>query len=253
MSNCISHVGRYDDLDNPLDDEGSLYLPGERECGHRDCVNVWHIKGMEANALFMMEAQRKSHKRLRANNEAAAGTNWQIIYDEVVKIGRTPKIEGVSMCQLPFCGKPHKARNLCNNHFHMFRRQSPESLKRIKRHKPASFEIVPPPIFKRKDVDRPKECLFENCSKPVISRALCGNHYHIYLSMVKKQKISNERPKYTLDDFAHLSELPLRLNKKLNAECSIRDCAEPTSVKTLCENHYRTYLKLIRAAKKENK
>ena len=28
---------------NPIDEQGNLYLPGERVCGNKDCVNKTHI------------------------------------------------------------------------------------------------------------------------------------------------------------------------------------------------------------------
>lgn len=40
---CSPHQGQIDDQLNPLDDDGELLLPGERICGHKDCVNPAHI------------------------------------------------------------------------------------------------------------------------------------------------------------------------------------------------------------------
>jgi hypothetical protein len=40
---CIPFQGALDPNLNPIDDEGVLVYPGERICGHLDCVNVAHI------------------------------------------------------------------------------------------------------------------------------------------------------------------------------------------------------------------
>jgi len=42
---CEPHSGRFDQEDNPIDDEGNLIFVGVRVCGHKDCVNVKHVRG----------------------------------------------------------------------------------------------------------------------------------------------------------------------------------------------------------------
>jgi len=42
---CYPYIGELDDLWRPIDDAGELYLPGERMCGLKDCVNRTHIVG----------------------------------------------------------------------------------------------------------------------------------------------------------------------------------------------------------------
>ena len=39
---CIPHHGEFDNDDNPIQN-GHLFLPGKRDCGHRDCVELTHI------------------------------------------------------------------------------------------------------------------------------------------------------------------------------------------------------------------
>lgn len=39
---CIPHRGKFDALDRPVVD-GELYLPGDRKCGHSDCINSDHV------------------------------------------------------------------------------------------------------------------------------------------------------------------------------------------------------------------
>lgn len=40
---CNPYEGNLNDDLYPVDDLGELYLPGERICGHKDCVNSNHI------------------------------------------------------------------------------------------------------------------------------------------------------------------------------------------------------------------
>jgi hypothetical protein len=40
---CIPFQGALDPEMNPIDDQGALVHPGERVCGHKDCVNPAHI------------------------------------------------------------------------------------------------------------------------------------------------------------------------------------------------------------------
>jgi len=40
---CMPHKGLLDQNLNPIDENGVLFLVGERVCGHKDCVNEAHI------------------------------------------------------------------------------------------------------------------------------------------------------------------------------------------------------------------
>lgn len=40
---CRPWRGEVDEDLNPLDEQGNLYVPGIRICGHKDCVNRSHI------------------------------------------------------------------------------------------------------------------------------------------------------------------------------------------------------------------
>jgi hypothetical protein len=40
---CIAYDGELDDLWRPINAVGDLYKPGERICGHKDCVNSNHV------------------------------------------------------------------------------------------------------------------------------------------------------------------------------------------------------------------
>jgi len=43
LGKCIPWHGDFDEADNPLLD-GELFLPGDRACRNRDCVNREHVK-----------------------------------------------------------------------------------------------------------------------------------------------------------------------------------------------------------------
>ena len=42
-SSCHTWLGDYDDDENPITPAGDLVAPGERVCGHRDCVAPSHL------------------------------------------------------------------------------------------------------------------------------------------------------------------------------------------------------------------
>jgi hypothetical protein len=44
---CRPHLGDFDDNDNPLKPDGTLFRPGFRICRHRDCIARSHIIGWE--------------------------------------------------------------------------------------------------------------------------------------------------------------------------------------------------------------
>ena len=41
---CRPWHGNFDENDNPLDELGNLYMPGPRNCNHRDCVAPNHVE-----------------------------------------------------------------------------------------------------------------------------------------------------------------------------------------------------------------
>lgn len=43
---CRPYRGDLDDDWNPIDKKGNLYMPGERICGHKDCITKKHIVKM---------------------------------------------------------------------------------------------------------------------------------------------------------------------------------------------------------------
>lgn len=47
---CRPWMGEFDDQDRPIDDEGQLVRPGERSCGHSDCVSASHVRVLELAA-----------------------------------------------------------------------------------------------------------------------------------------------------------------------------------------------------------
>lgn len=232
MLECKSHTGHYDDLDNPLTDDGQLFMPGKRSCGHSDCVQPAHIEGYE-------------HQWIPNSRSAFQRELAKKIYAQVAAIGANGYAPVGSPCLMNECFYPVKARGLCMNHWTMFSRAKPDLVKRIRRFKADDFAHIPDPVFARKEVDWPTVCIIDNCSKKVRSRSLCDNHYHTYLRLVKAKKIQNRRPIYSLADFSHVPTDKARGASPIG-NCSMPDCNDGQSVKTLCENHYRTYLKLTR-------
>jgi hypothetical protein len=48
---CCPYVGEVNDLWQPINAVGDLYLPGKRICGHSDCVNTNHIEKPEPKTI----------------------------------------------------------------------------------------------------------------------------------------------------------------------------------------------------------
>ena len=153
--NCISHEGLYDDFDNPLTDSGELYLPGTRICGHSDCVNKRHIL--------------KPHEETRAEY-------WAKIYAEVTEIGLRP-FGGSTVCLVTDCGRAHKGRNLCQNHWQMFSRQNPSKIIKHEHLTLADFPELLPIEYLGKTKRPVTKCLIETCQKNNKQRGLCSTHY----------------------------------------------------------------------------
>ena len=40
---CEPYTGKVNDDLQPIDEQGNLYMPGNRICGHLDCVNPKHV------------------------------------------------------------------------------------------------------------------------------------------------------------------------------------------------------------------
>lgn len=65
---CQPFQGELDDLWRPINVVGRLYMPGERVCGKKDCVNASHVVTVKLTAqphetlLALVEAQRYDRK-----------------------------------------------------------------------------------------------------------------------------------------------------------------------------------------------
>jgi len=74
---CYPYTGELDDLWRPIDGDGELYLPGERLCGLKDCVNRNHVIGLkyakkpkqitDLELLMSMVEVQDYNKRARTN------------------------------------------------------------------------------------------------------------------------------------------------------------------------------------------
>jgi hypothetical protein len=52
---CLPYTGELNDLWQPINAIGDLYLPGERICGKSDCVNKAHIRKIEKPVVDSMD------------------------------------------------------------------------------------------------------------------------------------------------------------------------------------------------------
>jgi hypothetical protein len=232
MSNCISHAGLYDDWDNPLTDEGELYLPGRRFCKHRDCVNLGHIEGYATEESFIQRVPVR-----------AARDDQQVIRLKVIELGNLPRIDKKSSaCQLPGCDRVLKARNLCQNHWQMFSRHSDVKLRHCRdTYDPADFVHVPAPNWSWSN--KPSgNCTYEGCLQPQYTRTMCKNHSRVYRRFAKQGLLATKKATFVLADFAHV---PSALERRTpNGLCSMPDCESKQYSRTLCQNHYRRLVRL---------
>ena len=68
---CIPYIGELDELWRPINAVGDLYKPGERICGHKDCINSRHIITppkpvvSDLDMILMSSEIRQQDKRAR--------------------------------------------------------------------------------------------------------------------------------------------------------------------------------------------
>lgn len=71
---CYIWAGDLNDDWLPIDDEGNLFMPGERICGLKDCVAEQHVIKPEPitvsdiDLILGMHEMQQYNKRVRANN-----------------------------------------------------------------------------------------------------------------------------------------------------------------------------------------
>ena len=72
---CVPYVGEVNEQWQPINAVGDLYLPGERICGHKDCVNTKHILKPEPKVyseidllLSSVEVRKKHEKKEKVND-----------------------------------------------------------------------------------------------------------------------------------------------------------------------------------------
>lgn len=75
---CIPYTGEVNELWQPINAVGDLYMPGERLCGHKDCVNRNHVvkppkKTMNKLDMILMSTEiRKPRKRVAEQSKIKA-------------------------------------------------------------------------------------------------------------------------------------------------------------------------------------
>lgn len=104
------------------------------------------------------------------------------------------------ICTMEGCGLPHKARGYCQTHYMQFKRG-----------------ITPVGPIKRRERNKPPECIEEDCHEPVKSKGLCKMHYQRLL-----------RHGHTM----------YRDRKKPAKPCFIETCDNHAYAKGLCHAHY---------------
>lgn len=190
MKDCITHTGWFDDDDNPLDDQGQPYLQGARFCKHRDCVNPDHIEGLSDEAAF--QALMKPALTGKRNYSTRMPKRFaHIVHAQVMEVGRIPDL-GLKTCSIDSCERPKKARNLCTNHWLMFRYRANDELRKIRQITLADFPELLPALNssqKTKVAERQTHiCLFKDCSDFQKVRGLCKRHYATYKNLQRRAK-----------------------------------------------------------------
>jgi len=69
---CRPWGGPFDERDNPLDETGRLYKPGERLCGMKDCVEPSHILSFESawqQLVARIHSEQPAPKRRRRKRD----------------------------------------------------------------------------------------------------------------------------------------------------------------------------------------
>jgi len=176
MTECVSHLGNYDDFDNPLADDGSLFMPGKRFCKHRDCVNPNHIEGL---------SKRRPYPKRRPN------AGYAEIHAEVCQIALSNQpLTPSEVCRVSVCTEPAKGRGLCVNHHLMFRRLLPSEVGLRKVLSLSDFPALPESLpFNQRlaNKDAHTGCAFAGCSNPHYARTLCATHHRSYTRLLKKE------------------------------------------------------------------
>lgn len=170
MSNCISHTGLFDDRENPLDDQGNLFMPGLRLCLHSDCVNPTHLRSYRE--------RNTQHGNLKYEAD---------IYAEIIRIGNLPA-GNLELCSLPNCSEPRKARNLCRPHWSMFRHRQPTVIRRTRTMTLSDFPIDPPISNTDKSALGPRNCNVLDCPNRSRNRGLCPTHWQGFKRTYKREK-----------------------------------------------------------------
>lgn len=105
-----------------------------------------------------------------------------------------------TVCAIPGCDRPHKARGWCQTHYAQFMRGG-----------------EPAGAIKVRVRDKPPECIEDGCHEPVKSKGLCKTHYQRFLRHGHVR-----RPNRT----------------KTPAKCFIATCDNHVYAKDLCHAHY---------------
>jgi len=103
-------------------------------------------------------------------------------------------------CTFADCGRPHKARGLCQTHYMQFKRG-----------------IMPVGPIKTRERNKPPECTEDGCVGPVKAKGLCKAHY--------QRLLRHGHTRY-------------RDRKTPTKPCAIQTCDSHVYAKGLCHAHY---------------
>jgi hypothetical protein len=103
---CLPWHGDFDEQDNPIQD-GEMYRPGIRTCGHRDCVRQSHIVRLKPES-----------------KQSTVDANLLAEIRQIVESNQGKKMQskGQTICQLKICESPFLTKGLCSNHYATWRR-----------------------------------------------------------------------------------------------------------------------------------
>lgn len=165
MIGCIGHRGDLDANDNPLDKSGNLFMPGERLCKARDCVNPLHILTEDGKERIIQRA-----KAPRTNYEAADDVSIAELSEIAFTNAKSRFMHNI--CQASTCSNPIHGRGLCAKHYQVWWRRAEGFTREHFRYYTADVINELAELSKKKSA----QCQFQQCYKKVFVHNLCSTH-----------------------------------------------------------------------------
>lgn len=103
---CVPWQGDFDEWENPIQN-GELYKPGVRTCGHRDCVREAHIQGFV-----------RIYEPATATPAQIARETLYAQLDKIVqKYQNKVTHNSITVCELDGCKNKFLSKGLCSTHY----------------------------------------------------------------------------------------------------------------------------------------